>query len=533
MKFMRHIYLVLPFLSLLSCSQVKIMRMMAKSPAPTSTYRAIAGNKYEKDAYYLGEVIRHAYPKLADKITPAAYDSALTELLLRCKRMPDERAFNLELQRFMAKLKDGHSKATLVRYWDKGEDRYGVRFFNEGGRFILSNIQRSNDSSLIGSAVKTINGVDIELVKQGIRRLESCENEHFALYRFAGKETYPTYWQTLGLIKTTRDSLELGLERADGQMVKTTIRPVPELLFYKEKFAPSKHPFTYRQNDGFSYKILEAQKTAYLQMNTCLDLVAYKSELKNYTNGLIRPIVLTMLKKRTKNARNFGLVLQSMFREIQEKGVQTLVLDLRNNTGGDERLGKQIIWYLTERKDLRGFQDFYQISNFFRRLAKADYKKFNRLHQELYGAPLPMDTLLNVTATLLKSPGYFDDLEKDDSPFLLDHNLPKFKGKVYVLIGPKTFSAAQWLATTLKDNGLATIVGLPLGNQPSSQTGASVLKLPHTKTLVSLSYLYGERPDKRKNAEDSLYPDVRVERTFYGVRAGRDEAFEWVLEHVR
>lgn len=530
---MRHIFLLFSFLSLLSCSQVKLMRMMAKSPSPTSAYQVIAGNKYEKDAHYLGELVRHSYPKLADKIAPAAYDSALAELLLRCKTVPNERAFNLELQRFLAKLKDGHTKATLVRYWDKGEDRYGVRFFNEGGRFLLSNIQRSSDSSLIGCKVKTINGLDVEVVKQRIRQLESSENEYFALHRFNGKEVYPAYWQALGLIKTTQEPLVLGLEHLNGQMVKTTIQPAPELQFYKEKYASSKYPFTNRKNSGFSYKILESQKIAYLQMNTCLDFVAYKSEIKNYTNVLIRPVALAMLKKRTKDARNFGLVLQSMFQEIQAQGVQTLVLDLRNNTGGDERLGKQLIWYLTDRRDIRGFQDYYQISNFFRKLAKVDYNKFNRLHRALYGNSLPMDTLLNVTEALMKNPAYFDDLENSGSPFLLDHSLPKFKGKVYVLIGPKTFSAAQWLATTLKDNELATIVGLPLGNQPSSQTGASILKLPHTKTLVTLSYLYGERPDRLKNTEDSLYPDVRVERTFYGVRAGRDEAFEWVLEHVR
>jgi hypothetical protein len=530
---MRHNFLLLAFLSLLSCSQVKLMRMIAKSPSPTSTYQAIEGNKYEKDAHYLGALIRHSYPRLADKISPAAYDSALAELLLRCKTVPDERAFNLELQRFLAKLKDGHTKATLVRYWDKGEDRYSVRFFNEGGRFVLSNIHRSVDSSLIGSRIKYVNGVSIETVVSRIRQLESSENEHFALFRFNGKEQFPAYWQALGLVKNTQEPLVLGIERPDGQQVQATVRPSPVLQFYKEKYAASQYPFTNRQNDGFSYKILEPEKIAYLQMNTCLDYVAYKSEIKNYTNVLTKPIALAFLKKRSKNARNFGLVLQSMFREIHEKNIQTLVLDLRNNTGGDERLGKQLIWYLTERKDLRGFQDYYQISNMLRKVAKVDYHKYDRLHRDLYGRPLPTDTLINISAALLKNPAYFDDLEKEGSPFLIDRSLPKFKGKVYVLIGPKTFSAAQYLATSLKDNDLATIVGLPLGNQPSSQTGASMLKLPYTKTLVSLSFLYGERPDRSKNEEDSLYPDVRVERTFYGVRAGRDEAFEWVREHVR
>ena len=90
-------------------------------------------------------------------------------------------------------------------------------------------------------------------------------------------------------------------------------------------------------------------------------------------------------------------------------------------------------------------------------------------------------------------------------------------------------SAAQVLATTLKDNGLAVIVGTPVGNKPSCQTGASLFKLPNTKLIISLSYLYMERPDTSRNNENTLYPDVLIEKTLPAMRNGHDEPFEWII----
>jgi hypothetical protein len=78
-----------------------------------------------------------------------------------------------------------------------------------------------------------------------------------------------------------------------------------------------------------------------------------------------------------------------------------------------------------------------------------------------------------------------------------------------LIISPQTFSAGQVLATTLADNNL-TVIGKPLGNKPTGQTGGSAFKLPNTKKIISLSYLYMERPDKSKNDERSLFPDVEI-----------------------
>jgi hypothetical protein len=73
-----------------------------------------------------------------------------------------------------------------------------------------------------------------------------------------------------------------------------------------------------------------------------------------------------------------------------------------------------------------------------------------------------------------------------------------------LIISPQTFSAGQVLATTLADNNLVTVIGKPLGNKPTGQTGGSALNCPILRRL-SLSYLYMERPDKSKNDENHYF----------------------------
>ena len=139
-----------------------------------------------------------------------------------------------------------------------------------------------------------------------------------------------------------------------------------------------------KQNNGFYDTISKSKNFAYIQMNTSLDYVSIKSEINNYTNFITRPIALSFLKKDTKNARDFGKFLQSFFTRVQKENIENLIIDLSYNAGGDERTGKQLIWYLTENNP-KGFTEYINNSEYFKIQIKEDYKKYN----ELYPVKIP------------------------------------------------------------------------------------------------------------------------------------------------
>ena len=190
------------------------------------------------------------------------------------------------------------------------------------------------------------------------------ENPFRANSKFLDHALIPLYWEAMGVIKEKED-LNLTLVK-DHKKKTITIQPKLEGEFYKITVEKWKYPFTRQQNDGFYYKIDTVQNFAYLQMNTSLDYVSVKSDIKIYTNFLTRPIALMVMKNQTKDARDFGIVLQSMFHEINKNSIENLIIDLRNNWGGDLRTGKQLIWYLTDKNEIKGFTEYLRISDYYK-----------------------------------------------------------------------------------------------------------------------------------------------------------------------
>jgi C-terminal processing protease CtpA/Prc len=266
-------------------------------------------------------------------------------------------------------------------------------------------------------------------------------------------------------------------------------------------------------------------------MNTCLDYVSIKSEINNYTNFLTKPLALLYLKNYTKDARNFGVTLQKLFKKIETDSINNLIIDLRYNSGGDERTGKQLIWYLTDNTNIDGFTNFLLISDYLKQVMKIDFKKDNKKYQEKYGIELPNGEI-NITEKIYDQP-YFFEIEKENSPYILDKSIQKFTGNIYVLIGKSTFSAAQILATTMFDNNIGLFIGKPTGNKPTGQTGASGFKLPHSKSLINLSLVYMERPDTSKNNMDALYPDVSIFPKLEQLINGEDVQFEYIMNQIK
>ncbi len=524
-------YFLVTLLFLSGCSNQKMLKMMTKSPKLGVTGNKEASwNDYQEDVQYLSHLIQTTYPKLEEKISPAEFQQATDSLMLLAGTLDNDFDFAVALQHFIARLQDGHTRININYFKKNTPTLFALLLFREDNNFIISNIDAQVDSTVLGGQVMSINGMPIMDLDQRILQYESSENEYFAFYQFQSHAYFLKYWQALGVVPKNENTLALEILTTDHEVKQVSLTASEKFNFHRVVNQPSKYDFTMRRkNNGFFTKVLEEEKIAYLQMNTCLDYVAIKSEINNYTNFLTRPLALASLKKQHRSSRNFGLLLQQLFTEIHQKNIEKLVVDLRYNSGGDERLGKQLIWYLTEREDLRGFQDYYLTSEYFRQQVKVDYKKFDRIYQEKYGRALPTDTLINVSETIYNEP-YFADITRPESPFFLDASIPKFKGKVYVLIGSKTMSAAQVLATTFQDNNLGIIVGTPAGNKPTTQTGASAFKLPNTKIIAFISYLYMTRPSTSRNSEDTLYPDLTIRRKLKDIRAGIDQQWQWILE---
>jgi hypothetical protein len=100
------------------------------------------------------------------------------------------------------------------------------------------------------------------------------------------------------------------------------------------------------------------------------------------------------------------------------------------------------------------------------------------------------------------------------------------KGRLYVLVGPLTFSAAMNNAAQFQDRTRAILVGQQIGEKPNSYQEPRQFRLPNSHLIVRASTLYYEF---RKHGPNAVTPDKTIVPTWEDVKAGRDPVLDWVL----
>ena len=100
------------------------------------------------------------------------------------------------------------------------------------------------------------------------------------------------------------------------------------------------------------------------------------------------------------------------------------------------------------------------------------------------------------------------------------------KGRLYVLIGPLTFSAAMNNAAQFQDQTNAILAGQTIGERPNSYQEPRQFVLPNSHLIVRASTRYYAF---RKTGENAVRPTHEIIPSWDDVKAGRDPELEWVL----
>jgi hypothetical protein len=246
-----------------------------------------------------------------------------------------------------------------------------------------------------------------------------------------------------------------------------------------------------------------------------------------YAAEVEQPVVLTFLDAPAATAtrrisRFWGAGVRSgidaAFRSISEHGIEHLVIDLRQNGGGDEALGQRLIAYLVDRP-VRLYERGVVNT---RELDWSRYTDEPEFRLGAGDAQPAADGSLQLTAAYYSSLAPQPPLE------------PRFDGGVYTLIDGGSFSTTSDTCVSLRELGRAVFVGEETGGGYSGNTSGitPTLTLPYTKLRVRVPLVRffnvtrGEQPLDR-----GVLPDHRVLPD--PSRPERDPALEFALERIR
>ena len=114
--------------------------------------------------------------------------------------------------------------------------------------------------------------------------------------------------------------------------------------------------------------------------------------------------------------------------------------------------------------------------------------------------------------------------------FISQHEKINQRGKLFVLIGRKTYSGGIVFASLLRNNTQAVFIGEPTGQGPNFYAGPQPITLPNSgvSCLVSSHYTQSSVAEDRSKW---IAPDLHIPYTYQDFVSGRDPVMEAVLAY--
>jgi hypothetical protein len=208
----------------------------------------------------------------------------------------------------------------------------------------------------------------------------------------------------------------------------------------------------------------------------------------------------------------WGEFLDSLFKDIQEKEIKALCIDVRNNSGGNSLFNNFLLAYITDKEFLQSSGKSWKVS--------YDYKNYQLANGIINSEYQSKE---NGSIWTYENCDPIENLVTVDSIF---------NGKVYLLTGAFTFSSANMLADAFKTFRIGTIIGEATGEFTNDFGEVMPIVLPNSKIKIQLTTSFEFGADCNKNEFHTIIPDIIVKPTLKNKLSEIDEVLAYLLNII-
>ncbi len=390
-----------------------------------SVGQSISSKEWVNDVNYLQNIIHKEYLFLFKKISKEQFDNQIASFKDKIPSLK-EHEIKVGIAELIALFGYGHTVSWLTswRYNDDvGFHQLPLNFYAfKDGIYIQGTHEDYKD--ILGAKVLKVGNLSVEDALETIRPVVSAENDQF--FKAHGIN-YLGVPEVLHAKKVSNSLKSVWLEvEKNGKRIKREIIPIPSLRF------PGKYNLVQNGNDW-----LEARKND--------ERPLWIKNLDKYYYYEYLPDSKTVYVRQSRvqddpNQKNIENFYSEVFSFIEKNDVERMILDLRQNSGGNNYKNKPVILGLIK-------------------------SKINQ------------------------------------------------KGKLYVVLGRRTFSACQNLVNEIENYTNAIFVGEPTAENVNFFGDVNILTLPNSKFKVRLSHAWWQDKDPRDKRQWTK-PSIPVELSF-------------------
>lgn len=448
----------------------------APEPAPSAE---TAADVVRADFATLYRTLREAHFDLYAHRAKADYDRAYRTMAASIRGPMTPVAVATLFQKFVAYGRIGHARidapiVAFVAHVQNGGTLLPLFVRVDGDKVLLTEPAEASGTLHAGVEITAIDGVPVHAVLDRLSAYVSAERPYMAYAQM--EESFPALlWLDRGAVASVAVTATIA-----GQSVTV---PVPAVTLEQRKALDAKYPNPGLATDfsARDYRTLE-RGIAYLRPGP-------------FFNGEPGADGAS----HSYQAAAFLTFIDDSFRKLLADGANDLIIDLRDNPGGDNSFSDPMVaWFAT--------RPFRFASSFMLKASAATKADYARLRAT--NAPIDPDFARQMEAETHQPNG---TRYRYELPLVQPRPAPRYQGRVWILVNRHSYSNAASVAALVQDYGFGKVIGEETADVASNYASVQSFTLRGTRLSVTYPKSHFVRPNGKDDVS-GVRPDFPIGR---------------------